>query len=74
MQIQISHPVLREFFESLAGTDRIQQHKYLTNAEKLQIIVDADKEYPFDFIVYRICSCCCLQRGRNRLPDSSGTG
>jgi len=70
MQIQISHPVLREFFESLAWADRIQQHKYLANVEKLQIIVDADKEYPFDFIVYRITG----RRVRGRIQERTIKG
>lgn len=54
MQIQVSHPILREFFESLQGASRQEQQKYLANIEKLQMLLDAEKEYPFDFVVFRI--------------------
>ena len=65
MQIQISHPVLREFFESLQGAARPEQQKFLANAEKLQMILDPQKEYPFDFIVFRLAG----RRVRGRLQD-----
>ena len=65
MQIQVSHPVLREFFESLEGGTRQEQRKYLDNAEKLQMLLDPQKQIPFDFIVYRIAG----RRVRGRLQD-----
>lgn len=70
MQIQVSHPDLREFFESLEGASRQEQKKYLENVEKLQMLLDSHKEYPFDFVVYRITG----RRVRGRLQDLMVSG
>lgn len=65
MQIQVRHPVLREFFDSLQGASRQEQQKFLANAEKLQLLLDPHKEYPFDFIVFRLTG----RRVSGRLQD-----
>ena len=65
MQIQVRHPVLREFFDSLQAASRSEQQKFLANAEKLQILVNPQKEYPFDFVVFRLTG----RRVSGRLQD-----
>jgi RNA polymerase sigma factor (sigma-70 family) len=65
MQIQVRHPVLREFFDSLQASPRQEQQKYLANAEKLQVLIDPQKEYPFDFVVFRLTG----RRVSGRLQD-----
>ena len=54
MKIQLTHPILREFFSQLRFASGAQQKKYLTAAEKLMLIVDPQKEYPVDFVIFRI--------------------
>ena len=54
MKIRISHPVLRDFFSGLSSASGQLGQKYLANAEKLLLLIEAAKSYPFDFIVFRI--------------------
>lgn len=50
----MSHPVLRDFFDQLRFAPMPQKRKQLTASEHLLMILDAERQYPFDFIVYRI--------------------
>jgi len=54
MKIKIRHPALREFFEQLRFAPMRQQQKFAAAVESLMLILDPDKEYPYEFIVYRI--------------------
>ena len=54
MKMRVSHPVLRDFFEQLRFAPTTQKKKQLTASEHLLMILDSDRQYPFDFIVYRI--------------------
>lgn len=54
MTIQISHSVLREFFDQLRFAPTAQKKKQLFSAEQLMMVIDSELEYPFDFIVFRI--------------------
>ncbi|MEN8126724.1 MAG: sigma-70 family RNA polymerase sigma factor [Planctomycetota bacterium] len=54
MKMRISHPVLREFFDQLRFAPIPQKKKQLAASEKLLMILDTERQYPFDFIVYRI--------------------
>lgn len=54
MKIKVRHPALREFFEQLRFAPMRQQHKFAAAAEALMLILDPDKEYPYEFVVYRI--------------------
>lgn len=54
MRIQVSHPILRDFFDQLRFAPNARKKKQLTAAEQLMMVIDPDQEYPFDFIVYRI--------------------
>jgi RNA polymerase primary sigma factor len=54
MKIRISHPALRDFFGQLRFAPIEQKKKQLAAAEQLLMILDSEKEYPYDFIVYRI--------------------
>ena len=54
MVIQLSHPVLREFFDQLRFTPTAQKKKQLFSAEQLLMVIDPELDYPFDFIVFRI--------------------
>jgi RNA polymerase sigma factor (sigma-70 family) len=54
MKIRISHPALRDFFGQLRFAPIEQKKKQLAAAEQLLMVLDSEKEYPYDFIVYRI--------------------
>ena len=54
MQIRVSHPVLRDFFEQLRFAPRVQKKKQLAAAEQLMMVIDTEMEYPYDFVVFRI--------------------
>jgi len=54
MKIRINHPVLRGFFDQLRFTPTPQKKKQLAASEKLLMMLDTERFYPFDFIVYRI--------------------
>ncbi len=54
MAIQVEHPALRQFLEPFQKVSRQQQRKILDNIEKLLLLLDPRKEYPFDFIVFRL--------------------
>ncbi|MCI0498479.1 MAG: sigma-70 family RNA polymerase sigma factor [Planctomycetales bacterium] len=54
MKIRISHPALRELFDQLRFAPMGQKKKQLAAAEQLLMILNAEREYPYDFIVYRI--------------------
>ncbi|MHC5119037.1 MAG: helix-turn-helix transcriptional regulator, partial [Planctomycetota bacterium] len=54
MKIRINHPVLRDFFDQLRFAPTPQKKKQLAASEKLLMILDTERRYPFDFIVYRI--------------------
>lgn len=77
MDIQLHHPALRDFFEQLRFAPTRQRHKHLAAVEKLMLILDPQREYPFEFIVYRITGFRpsiakyedCLIRGDALLSD-----
>lgn len=54
MKVRVSHPYLRELFEQLRFAPVRQKKKQLAAAEHLMMILDKDRDYPFDFIVFRI--------------------
>jgi RNA polymerase sigma factor (sigma-70 family) len=54
MKMRVSHPVLRDFFDQLRFAPTPQKKKQLAASERLLMILDAEREYPVDFIVYRI--------------------
>lgn len=54
MKIRISHPALRDLFDQLRFSPLSQKKKQLAAAEQLVMIIDSQREYPYDFIVYRI--------------------
>jgi len=54
MKMRIAHPVLRGFFDQLRFAPISQKNKQLAAAENLLMVLDTEREYPFDFIVYRI--------------------
>ncbi|MCE5185695.1 MAG: sigma-70 family RNA polymerase sigma factor [Planctomycetaceae bacterium] len=54
MKIRISHPTLRGFFEQLRFAPTEQKTKQLAAAEQLLMMLNPEREYPYDFIVYRI--------------------
>ena len=51
---QIQNDLLRQFFEGLRFAPLAQKEKELTRAEALLEIVERDKEYPFEFVCFRI--------------------
>lgn len=77
MRIRLQHPALREFFEQLRFAPTRQRHKHLAAVEKLMLMIDAQQEYPFEFIVFRITGFRpavakyedCLIRGDALLSD-----
>lgn len=54
MKIQVSNPVLRSLLDSLAQGGKEQLQKTLQSAEKLMQQIDPAKEYPLDFVVFRL--------------------
>lgn len=54
MKMRVSHPVLRNLFDQLRFAPTPQKKKQLAASEKLLMILDTERQYPFDFIVYRI--------------------
>jgi RNA polymerase sigma factor (sigma-70 family) len=54
MRIQVSHPVLRDFFDQLRFAPASRKKKQLAAAEQLMMMIDTEAEYPLDFIIYRI--------------------
>ena len=54
MNMRVIHPVLRDFFEQLRFAPISQKKKQLLASENLLMILDSDRQYPFDFIVFRI--------------------
>lgn len=54
MKMRVTHPILRDFFDQLRFAPRSQKKKQLAASENLLMILDAERQYPFDFIVYRI--------------------
>lgn len=54
MKIRISHPALRELFDQLRFAPMPHKKKQLAAAEQLLMILDIERDYPYDFIVYRI--------------------
>ena len=76
MKMRISHPVLRDFFDQLRFAPIPQKKKQLSASEHLLMILDAEREYPFDFIVYRITGYRPPEKpeqhlisGRDLMPD-----
>ena len=76
MKMRISHPVLRDFFDQLRFAPIPQKKKQLTASEHLLMILDAEREYPLDFIVYRITGYRPPEKpeqhlisGRDLMPD-----
>lgn len=54
MKMRVNHPVLRDFFDQLRFAPITQKKKQLAASEQLLMILDTERQYPFDFIVYRI--------------------
>ena len=54
MKMRVSHPVLRDFFDQLRFAPRSQKKKQLAACEQLLMILDSERLYPFDFVVYRV--------------------
>ncbi len=54
MKIKIKHPALRDLLEQLRFAPTRQQHKFAAAVEALMLIIDPDKDYPLEFVVYRI--------------------
>ncbi len=54
MKMRVSHPVLRAFFEQLRFAPTPQKKKQLKASEQLLMVLDTERQYPYDFIVYRI--------------------
>ncbi len=54
MKIQVSNPYLREFFGQLEFASKEQEQKTLQSAEKLIGLIEPTKEYPLDFVVFRL--------------------
>jgi RNA polymerase primary sigma factor len=76
MKMRVSHPVLRDFFDQLRFAPIPQKKKQLTASEHLLMILDVEREYPFDFIVYRITGYRPPEKpeqhlisGRDLMPD-----
>jgi RNA polymerase sigma factor (sigma-70 family) len=76
MKMRISHPVLRDFFDQLRFAPTPQKKKQLAASEHLLMILDTERQYPFDFIVYRITGYRPPEKpqqhlisGRDLMPD-----
>lgn len=76
MKMRVSHPVLRDFFDQLRFAPTPQKKKQLAASEHLLMILDAERQYPFDFIVYRITGYRPPEKpeqylisGRDLMPD-----
>lgn len=54
MAIQVQHPALRQFLDPFQKDSRQRQKKILDNIEKLLLLLDPQKDYPFDFVVFRL--------------------
>ena len=54
MKMRVIHPVLRDFLDQLRFAPISQKKKQLAASERLLMILDSERAYPFDFIVYRI--------------------
>jgi RNA polymerase sigma factor (sigma-70 family) len=54
MKIQVSNPYLREFFDPLEFVSKEQEQKTIQAAEKLIGLIEPGKEYPLDFVVFRL--------------------
>lgn len=54
MKIRLSHPMLRDFFSQLRFAPIEQKKKQLAAAEQLMMILDTERQYPYDFVVFRI--------------------
>lgn len=52
--IRIKNPVLRQMFEQLRFASAAQKKKYFLEAEKLMLVLEPQRDYPYDFVVYRI--------------------
>ena len=76
MKMRVTHPVLRDFFDQLRFAPRPQKKKQLSASEHLLMILDSERQYPFDFIVYRITGYRPPEKpdqqliyGRDLMPD-----
>ncbi len=76
MKMRMSHPVLRDFFDQLRFAPTPQKRKQLAASEHLLMILNAEREYPFDFIVFRITGYRPSEKpqqdlisGRDLMPD-----
>jgi len=76
MKMRMSHPVLRDFFDQLRFAPIPQKKKQLAASEHLLMILDTERRYPFDFIVYRITGYRPPEKpdqplisGRDMMPD-----
>jgi len=74
--IQAKNPLLRELFEQLRFAPAEQKQKHLAAAEKLLLTLNAVRQYPFDFVVFRLTGyrrrsddCQQLIEGKALLED-----
>ncbi len=51
---QVKNDLLRQFFEGLRFAPLAQKEKELTRAQSLLEIVEPEREYPFEFVCFRI--------------------
>ena len=74
--IKAKNPLLRDLFDQLRFAPAEQKRKHLAAAEKLLLTLNPGREYPFDFIVFRLTgyrprleTCQELIGGRELLAD-----
>jgi RNA polymerase sigma factor (sigma-70 family) len=54
MKIQVSNPHLRDFFAQYESAPKEQEQKIVQAVEKLMPLIDPVREYPLEFVVYRL--------------------
>ena len=54
MKIQASNPYLRDFFEQHESASKEQKQRIIQAAQKLMPLIDPTKEYPLDFVAFRL--------------------
>jgi RNA polymerase sigma factor (sigma-70 family) len=54
MKIQMSNPYLRELFTQFESASKEQEQKIIGAVEKLMPLIDLDRDYPLDFVAYRL--------------------
>jgi RNA polymerase sigma factor (sigma-70 family) len=54
MKIQMSNPYLRELFTQFESASKEQELKLVGAVEKLMPLIESAREYPLDFVAYRL--------------------